>query len=189
MGATTTDVGICNSALVKIGSDTITSLSGTDKKSVICNIQYPLSRDYVLRAHPWRFAITRASLAMNATAPLYGFDNAFVLPTNCLRVLSTDQDPDVDWKIEGGNLLIDSSEAMIKYIMQMTDYTQFDSNFVEVLSWHIAWNICYAIVQSKDLATSMNQSYLAALKETRSYDSQQGTPDHLIADDLRDVRW
>lgn len=54
---------ICNSALTKIGAATISSISDTNKRALLCNEQYAKLRDDLLRSHPWNFAIKRAYLA------------------------------------------------------------------------------------------------------------------------------
>jgi len=58
----TSDVEICNSALQKIGAETITTLSDNTRRAALCNRQYDKVRKKLLRAHPWNFAIRRAAL-------------------------------------------------------------------------------------------------------------------------------
>lgn len=106
------EVEICNSALIKLGDDTITSLTDDSKRARLCNAQFARLRDEVLRAHPWNFAIRRASLAKLSQAPAFEFAAAFRLPEDpyCLRVLllfdgSAPQGISRHrWKIEGRTL-------------------------------------------------------------------------------------
>lgn len=59
-----TALEICNIALQKIGDTTITSLSGTDARSLRVNRVYELCRDLVLHEDNWQFAIKRAQLKL-----------------------------------------------------------------------------------------------------------------------------
>ena len=56
-------VGICNRALEKLGGGYIAALTEASKEARALNRAYDYVRDAVLRAHPWNFAIKRASLA------------------------------------------------------------------------------------------------------------------------------
>ena len=51
-----------NAALVKIGQDKITDLAGTDHVSVACNDRIDICKRYLLRLHPWNFAVKRSNL-------------------------------------------------------------------------------------------------------------------------------
>lgn len=60
------DVAICNSALIKLGVAEITSLSQNVKRAQLCDEQYPKVRDELLRNHVWNFAIKRKVLALDS---------------------------------------------------------------------------------------------------------------------------
>ena len=83
-------VDICNEALDLLGAATITALTQNSKEARLCNRNYELVRDSVLRAHPWNTAVTRKNLPQDATAPDFGFTYQYTLPTDpfCSRVLS-----------------------------------------------------------------------------------------------------
>jgi hypothetical protein len=83
-------VDICNEAMDLLGAATITSLTENSKEARLCNRKFELTRDAVLRAHPWNAAIARAELAANSVGPAFGFTHQFQLPADpyCLRVLS-----------------------------------------------------------------------------------------------------
>tara|TARA_R100001530_G_scaffold114015_1_gene80959 strand:+ start:206 stop:1021 length:816 start_codon:yes stop_codon:yes gene_type:complete len=60
------EVAICNSALIKLGAAEISSLSDTNKRAQLCNAQYSKLRDELLRSHPWNFAIGRKVLSLDS---------------------------------------------------------------------------------------------------------------------------
>ena len=80
------DVGIANAALRKLGQSPITSFSEANKAGRIANERFAESRDALLAEHPWNFALKRVSLAASATAPEWGYNNAFPLPTDYIRM-------------------------------------------------------------------------------------------------------
>ena len=84
-----TEVSICANALRRLGDDPITSLTDDTERARLCNAFYAPARDLVLRAHPWNFAITRATLAQLSDTPAFEYSYQYALPTSplCLRVL------------------------------------------------------------------------------------------------------
>lgn len=64
-----TDLSICNSALIKLGANIITSLDQNSKEAILCKAQYPIVLARALQAHPWNFAIKRVTLQKMVTNP------------------------------------------------------------------------------------------------------------------------
>jgi hypothetical protein len=171
-----TEVEICNAALSFLGASPITSLSGTDKRSITCNTWYAITRDNILRSHPWNFAIKRAALVEDVSTPAFGYTHQFVLPVDFLRALKLDYS-DIEYKIEGGLLLTDDDAINLVYIAKITDPTKFDSMFNYVFSLQLAYNMAYGLVQSTSLRQSILQELQMQLRDARSASSQEGTPD------------
>jgi len=139
-----TEVSICSNALRRLGDSAITSLTDDTERARLCNAFYADARDAVLRLHPWNFAITRTSLAQLSDTPSYGFAYQYSLPTSpyCLRVLGMEYE-DYIFKVEnystqGRVLLTDEGTAKILYVARITDTTQFDALFVDVLTAKIS---------------------------------------------------
>jgi len=175
-------VSICNSALIKIGADRISSLTEDSKEAQLCNEQYEKLRDEVLRAHPWNFAIKRAELGKLADAPLFEYSNQFFLPNDCVKVLKL-ENIDAVYKIEGRSILTNESTVKIQYISRELDVTKYDPIFQEALALRLATELAYPLLQSASLQQAMEKSYLRVLKDARSMDGQEGTPDNLIRDE------
>jgi hypothetical protein len=119
-------VQICNAALLKLGAERINSLSESNKRARLFNERYNSIRKEVLRAHPWNFAIRRASLARLPESPAYEYDFQYQLPNDCLRVLETEADKDnpsgdilgnsvTKFKIEGRRLLTNATSITNGY--------------------------------------------------------------------------
>jgi len=57
-----TDVDICNGALLELGEEVIVALSDNNKRARACNQRYADIRDSILRSHLWNFAVKRETL-------------------------------------------------------------------------------------------------------------------------------
>lgn len=170
-----------------MGEDTIISLGEDSKAGRLCNLIFDRLRDAVLRAHPWNFAIKRIELAELTTTPIFGFASQFQLPTDCLRVLRTDEDQ-IPHQIEGRVLLTDAGTVQIKYISQITDPNLFDSLFVQALEDRIAWSLTFNLTDIRTLRADMEATYKATLREARAMDGQEGVSDIVEADDWLNIR-
>ena len=194
-------VDICNEAMDLLGAGTITALSENSKEARICNRRFSTVRDAVLRAHPWNVAITRKSIAQDADTPAFGFSYQYTLPNNpyCLRVLSffDDQvdseiaayDTRLMYKVEGRKILSNESTCKITYIGRVTDTEQYDSLLSSTVAHRLAAETAYALTGSNGVAQQMFQLYESRLREARSIDAMEGTPDKLLADDFINVRF
>jgi hypothetical protein len=189
-----TEVSICSNALRRLGDNPITSLTDDTERARLCNSFYADARDAVLRLHPWNFAITRTSLAQLSDTPSYGFAYQYSLPTNpyCLRVIAMEYE-DYIFKVEnystqGRVLLTDQSSAKILYVAKITDTTQFDALFVDVLTAKLALDLCYPITNSVSLQDKMQKLYQLKLSDARSIDGQEGFIDDLVSDTFTDFR-
>lgn len=164
---------IANSALSKLGTKRILSLNEDTREARLLKEQFAKIRDDLLRSHPWNFAIARANLAAITTAPAFGFEKAFQLPTDCLRVLETDDDT-TEWQREEDKILSNSSTMAIKYVKRITDVGQWDANFCEVMALSLAEDISYAITQNAALKDRLAATLDRKLRTARSFDGQEG---------------
>jgi hypothetical protein len=165
------EVEICNRALQKIGARRITSLAEDSVNARACNVAYAVARDAELRKHPWNFAIKRASLAADATAPDWGRTNSFTLPSDFIRLLAPypeDNLNDLDHQIENGKIVTDEDAPLyIRYIFRVTDPNEMDILFREALSCAIAAEICEEITQSNSKVERLIAMYDRAIRDAK----------------------
>jgi len=122
-------VGLCNSALIMLGQELISSLNDASEAARVCRNKWPEVRDAVLREAKWRCLVKRAELARLAEVPAYGFLYKYQLPTDCYLVLELSV-ATAAWGIEGKALLTDETQAFISYIgydTQIDNVGLFDS--------------------------------------------------------------
>ena len=182
------EVSICNAGLIAIGEDPITALTDDSKAARLCNQRYEDLRDAVLRDAKWNFALERVQLARLTTTPAFGFSAEFQLPTDCLRVLKTDDDLDT-YVIEGKRLRTNRSAVKIQYIKRVADPTQFDSMFAAALSARIAMELAIPLTDSDSRFQSMVVLYDRWISAARSSDSQEnGSLETIEADEWLNSR-
>jgi hypothetical protein len=177
-----------------VGVERILNLDEDSKRARLCKEQYPKLRDDLLRCHPWNFAITRKELAISATySPPYEFDNAFVIPLDCLRILDNDLNEPVGigenpWVVETDPntsqklLLCNSSTVIIKYLRRVSE-AFFPNDFAEVLALLLARDIAFAITQSASIVQMLGEEFKQKIRECRSFDAQEGSPRQVQAED------
>lgn len=168
----TSTVQICNNALIKLGSDTITSLSDNTKPARLCNKMYEIVRDELLRTHPWNFAIEREQLAQISTNPDFGYSYQYQLPADCLRVLKI-SDTSVEYRIEGRKLLTDANAVKLVYIKKVTDVAQFDSAFSDLLALKLAAELSYSLTDNASLTGTLSELFERRFRRAKMIDAQE----------------
>lgn len=186
----TSSTDICNLALDLLSAGTVQDIENpSNATEELLNRWYTQSRRKVLREHPWNFAIKRAQLAASATAPAFGYDKQYPVPSDFLRLLTVNDSvytSDVpasskDFKVEANNILIsnifsDSNTMNITYVSDFTTVSQMDPLFVDVLAYEIAVNVAYKVAES-----NANIQRVAELQKQRAalakaIDGQESPP-------------
>lgn len=169
-------IDCCNSALQRVGAASIVSLGDNSPEARACSLAYDSNRRSELRKRPWNFAVKRAVLAPDATAPAYDYTYAFTLPSDCLRVLRP-ATADLDWQVEGRKILTnDSSVLHLRYIADVTDPAQWDSAFYDMLCLALAYDICEKLTQSNTKKKAIGDDYDEAAKDAALADAFEGGP-------------
>ena len=178
------NVSICNRALDKIGEPPITALSDDTKAGRACNRLFGDCRDEVLAAHPWNFAIKRASLAVAGTTVDQAGLSRYTLPADCLRVL--DVDTTYDWYVEAGAVVIDGTGALdVRYVAAITDAGSFSKPFTTALQGYLAVELCEAITQSNTKRQTLADEYeRVILPRCKRLDAREG-----VAKKVPDSSW
>jgi len=169
-------VEICNLALVSLGADTIMDMSeDTEPARKLSAIYVPVLKD-LLRAHPWNFSSGRATLAQLSETPAFGFSYYYQLPPNCLKAVEINENPKLNFVVEGRRLLCDQESVNLRYITFVEDPTLYDANFVSLFAARLAAEIAYAITQSRTATKDRWDIYFDMRRTARSSDAQEGKP-------------
>jgi len=182
------ETAICNLALALIGSNSIINLSDESKRARLCKQFFPMLRDEMLRGHPWNFAVTEATLAESAATPLYGFTKIFSLPSDFLRLVST-EDYREGYRLQGGNIHASVDVLRVNYIQRVADTERFDPSFVTAFAYRLAMDLALPLSDDNNLRNLMVGSYRNAVSTARSMDAQENPVTPIEADEWLDSRW
>ena len=189
---TNTEVSICSLALSYLGEGPLIALDNSTTEGQIALLHYPRERNALLALHPWNFAIKRITLSESASAPNHQYDNAFQIPSDCLRVLEMLDEDYYEWEVENiGNvkfIVTDATTCKIKYISTITNTALFSESFTQLLSMRLAVSMCMPITRSKTLMDSLRQMYEDAEMDAFNTNSWENCETIHNPDDLIDVR-
>ncbi len=173
-------IQIVNLALGRIGVARITTMAANDTTARACTLVYEPTRDEVLRSHRWNFAEKRAVLSELAEAPAFGWDHAYQLPSDCLRVCEVN-DSEIGegeaWKVEGLTVLSDEDEMNVVYIRRFDDEDFKDPLFCEALSLKIASKLVAPLKGNTAQVSALGEEYLRLTAPlARRIDSNESRP-------------
>jgi hypothetical protein len=174
-------VSICNLALQRVGSKTISALSDDTTAGRACNRVYTQARDSELRAHSWAFARERVQVAADSANPPFGAAKRYALPSDSLRILPTNgrdgTDTQDDFEIFGRFIHTDHSTPInLVYVKRVTDEETFDALFVELLIARIAMDIAEKVTQSNRKKEAATIHYKEVQKEARRVNAFERPP-------------
>lgn len=177
-------VEVANLALAFVGEERISSLAAdTSKAARLCDAFMSGVRDTCLVAHPWNFACRRTTLAALTTTPTFGWDYAYQVPADCLRVLRLDStDPHQPWAREGNSVLCNMAAPLgIRYIARISDSGAWSPLFVELMAATLATRLAVPLSASQQTRDALATERARILREARSIDAAEGTPDPAYA--------
>ena len=166
----TSKVSICNAALSMIGADSILAFDDSTKNARHCANVYEQTRRALLRSHPWNCAIKRVQLSPLANKPAFGYDNAFALPGDFIRVVECNA---YSYSIENRQILCRESVLQLRYVYDNTDESTWDDLLVEAMSLSIAAKLAKPITGSSAESDSKTAELQALLKRARAINAQE----------------
>lgn len=188
---------IANLALQKLGAKRIAALSDASASARAANFCFDMVYKAELRKFDWNFSIVRAELAADAPAPTWGRSYSYTLPSDFLKLsygyaeISSSPNNNTisfgqsngsasvnDFVIENGNKIYTDIAAplRIRYVADITDTTEWDSLFVQVVATAIAITICEEITQSNTKKAALIQEYKDFINEAKHADSIEVAP-------------
>lgn len=210
------EVAICNIALGWLGGDLIISLDDPTVEAKLCKVNYVPLRDAVLEEREWTFAIKRIEPATLAGAPLYGFDRAFQIPAEVIRVLQVTRagedvqggsvsntgirsssrggtgigrETRIEWLREGGTIVASDAERIFaRVLVRIIDTNKFSPAFDQALAARLAMDLAIPLTNSEKMQTSMARMYGEKMSLAAASDGLQGRSYNTRSDALTVVR-
>ena len=187
-------VDIANSALNLLGASTISAFTDDSKNARLINQRYEPVRNRVFRSHAWNCLHKRVQLAQNSTAPVVEYSHAYALPSDCLRVLkihngTTDSiASNIDYKLEGRNIVTDEGTVFIIYIALDTDPNNYDTYLQESIAHQLAADLAYAVTNNATLADKYMTRADERLREARFIDATENSLGTIESSEFTDAR-
>lgn len=176
MAQPTTQTGIVNNALTRIGSnDRLVSFdTGGGNTGERARALWDDLRRLLLAMHPWNFAIARAPLNAASAAPEFGYTRKFQLPADCLRWLPPGdrrEDHYFDGELEGRFILTDAVAPLrIRYIRDHTTVSEWSPGFVMAMTQALAEWLSEPVTQSVGMTDRMVEMAERAVKVGKRLD-------------------
>lgn len=177
-----TVVGIVNSGLKKCGAKKriASLLDGTPNANTALDLYEP-TRDDLLRAGNWNFAISRIKLNQSSVAPTFEFDFAYTLPADWLRTIKVhDNEPGrgvVEYRIEGRSILSNAVQLWLKYIRVVTDPNEMTADFRELFSLALAVEFAIPIADSGTMHDRLERKLEKRMRRVRAADAIEDFPE------------
>ena len=208
-------VAICNLALGWLGGDLIISLDDPSVEAKLCKANYELLRDAVIEEREWTFAVKRLEPAGLVAGPLYGFDKAFQIPPEVIRVLQvsragevidgtiiegsflsatrggtgTGRETRIEWNREADMIFANNSDRIfIRALIRIEDTTKYSPSFDQALAARLAMELAIPITNSRTLQKDMASLYVEKMRLAAATDGMQGRSQNVRADAFTVVR-
>jgi hypothetical protein len=171
-------VEIANSALIKLGAQTIMSFDDMTKEARLIKTRYTPCLKACLRNHIWNFAIKRVTLSPLLTTPSFEFTYEFQLPSDFVRIYEIN---DQEYRIENGKILANTNVLELRYVYHCDEPMLYDSLFSEMFATYIAWDLSYALTQSNTVRSEMWGAHTELLRQARSVNAKEEVHDVVTA--------
>ena len=197
-------VDICNLALSQLGErGQIVSLDPADgsEYAAECKNYYPIALRKLLEEYDWSFMQTRARLnkLANFDSELYGYKNAYALPSDCVRVVRVSEanaentmshfasefprNYEIQYSKTTDNriLLTNVDNAIIQYTLYRDVPVLFPTYFIEALVLCLAVYLVGPLKRSdpaSTIAQNLRQAYEQTLSKAKTADAQNAARHH-----------
>jgi hypothetical protein len=179
------DIDISSNALQMIGATSISSFTDPGAGAAVAAALYEPILEAMLTTNYWRFTIKQQQLNRLSSTPLNGYQYAFQLPTDSLKIESVD--PRSSYKIFEDKLYSNQTEIEVDYVYRPPT-TQLPSYFVLALTYKLASEFALSVTDDTQKNALYSQKHLAALADAFSADAQQYPQTPILDQPFTDVR-
>lgn len=167
-------VDIVNMALAEIGVESISDIDESTEQAKKAKLFYENSRDSMLRAYPWRFALKQWNAASVTDSEAFkNYKYAFRRPVDCLRYLH----PVVDGicaEAAGDFIYADEDPFDFIGIKSIDTEGSFDPMFIEAFSLKLALKLCVILTNSNTLRDRLKADLEEFMKKSEVKSALEG---------------
>lgn len=162
-------VTLANRALARIGTQQISSLTDGSTPALYCNNLLPEVVQSVYGQFDWKSARKRIELSALVDAPLYGYDYAYQLPNDFMRIIATeDAGP---FEIEGHTLLSDEEDMFITYIGYPIEADKIPGPIAHLIVTYLAFLLSTPLTSNEGMAQRLLGEYQLSLEQAKKDDN------------------
>lgn len=193
---TISETDVCNLALDLLKQSPMTVYTSDDTDEARWFVRnYAIARDAELEEHPWKFALKRASIDVDATAPTFDWSYRYAKPADYKQIVRLnnygyfDSTP-LPFEIEGAWILTNESTPIkLLYVYAATDVTLFPALFIEALAAKMALKLAHWLTGKASMVQLADQAYVTAIDRAKRANALQATPQRPYASDVVAARY
>ena len=157
----TSNIDVVNRALMLIGAKPIVSFNEESQNARIMKRLWETCLKGFLSRCLWTFATKRALLSTSTDTPAWttnGEEYVYQKPSDCIRIFGRNMTSAM-LRIEGNQILSDSSGLGILYVFYQDDITKFSASAIEALADKLASEAAFAVLNDAKKAEFLLQKY------------------------------
>lgn len=192
-----TSLEVVNHALTFLGERPLVSDTDDVPAADIVRDQWVFVRRAELALAPWSFAVTRAELAADVTAPAFGWPYSYTLPADFLRLVELPDlavsmvhrggrepftvDDAPAYELEAGAILCDATAPLkLRYIADIDDWALWHPLFAQAMAYRFAVILAEPVTQSTAKREEAMVEHDRTLKLARRHNAIQKPPRRLL---------
>lgn len=194
MGSLQTKIQVWNMALDILKEQPLASVADTDAPALWLSRNYDQQRDFLMESMLWKFALTRTLLAVDGSAPSWGWTYQYTLPTDCMRLVPPTYNGEwmgtpIPYESENTVLMMNSPGPLkLRYIRRITNEGLMTNGFVEVLSLRLARKLCHWMTGKASMMETVNKQLQEAVDIVRQTEAVQLAGGRYYDDDIAQER-
>lgn len=202
----TESTDLANRALTLLGADRITSLDPPDENNTGAAVMarlYEPAKKGIIREYQWNCAKEQRAFAQLADPPLFGFNHAYGIDPDVLRILFIDRAltqasgatatpiytvvPHATFKVVGQTIHTNQTRCWAMCMIDIEE-TKMDSLLQDALVYKLAHQACYPITRSSTAKDGFKTDFKDAIGEARANNAIEGSSDKTTVDGLSGAR-
>lgn len=189
------DVEVVNLALDMVKEAPVASLDENRTAARWMKRNFTPIVNEVMMAHIWKFAMTRAELPADATAPAFEWTYRYKKPSDCLRILPLRYGGTLNGRliqhvVEGDYILTNAPAPLkIRYLAVQPNVAKWPPTFVKAVACKLAHGVAHVLTGKQALVEMIKDDYREALSFAASVDSSEGSHADQYATEYDDARY
>lgn len=187
---------ICNLALSHLGDKgSIESIEIPEKQTeIVCAKWIDVSRQTALRQMMPSFARKREIWPLDAEyVPAFGYEYAYLYKKGCLKILGIGNlyEKNNDYAVEDNHLLTNGmyeTGLPVRYVADVKDPNKYTPDFIDLMSWVLASNICIELTENDNKFAQINQMLPVKIMQYCGVDAQENKPIRIEHSELMRAR-